>query len=111
MTDKAKRKRGYNQGELLASFTSKLIEVPCYKLVRKKKETTRQAKLDRSQRLKNLINVYSVIRTKAVFGKKILLIDDVTTTGSTAEAMAKVLKKAGATKVFLLTVATVPMND
>ena len=111
MTAKSKRQRGYNQSELLARFTSKLLQIPVKNLVRKKKETIRQAKLDRSQRLKNLLGVYGVINKKSVCGKKIVIIDDVTTTGSTAEAIAKVLKKAGATKVYLLTVATVSIID
>lgn len=107
MTSKAERKRGYNQSKVMCELVSGKVNVPVFYGAVKKKETPRQAKLDRSQRLKNLTDVFKIEDKKLIEGKKVLIVDDVTTTGSTAEALAKKLKSAGAQTVYLLTVASV----
>ena len=111
MTDKAKKKRGYNQGELLAEATSKRVGVPVVDCLQKVKDTDRQAKLGRTERLKNLSDAYRVKSRKIVKDKRILIIDDVSTTGATAQAAAEKLKRAGAKTVCLLSVASVPPID
>lgn len=111
MTDKAKKKRGYNQGELLAEETSKRVGLPVVVCLKKVKDTDRQAKLGRKERFENLTDAYRVISRKAVKDKKILIIDDVTTTGATAQVAAEKLKRAGAKNVYLLSVASVPPID
>ncbi len=108
MTEKAQKKRGYNQSKILAEQLSKIVNVPVFYGLEKKKETERQATLNKEQRLKNLVDAYKITDKKSVKGKSVLIVDDVTTTGSTAEALSNKLKKAGATEVFLLTVASVP---
>ncbi len=111
MTKQAIDKRGYNQSEELARFLSKKVNVPVLDCLTKTKDTQRQAQLTKMQRLKNLIGVFRVSKRKAIKDKTLLLIDDVTTTGSTAEVIASALKKAGAQKVYLLSVASVPPRD
>ncbi len=111
MTEKAEKKRGYNQSKLLAEFTAKRINLPINHCLEKKKETTRQAKLKREDRLKNLQDVFKVVDRKAVAGKCIVIVDDVTTTGATGEAVAEKLKRVGAKEVYLLTVASVSPID
>lgn len=111
MTKKPLRKRGYNQSQLLSLELSKMLNIPCLKLLEKTKETARQATMNRRERLKNLTDVFKVIDKKAVKDKKIMIVDDVTTTGSTAQAVAEKLKKAGAKMVYLLTIASVPPFD
>ena len=108
MTEKAQKKRGYNQSTILAEGVSSIVNVPVFYGLEKKKETERQATLNKAQRLKNLVDAYKITDKKAVKGKSVLIVDDVTTTGSTAEALASKLKKAGASQVFLLTIASVP---
>ena len=108
MTKKALRKRGYNQSQYLANGVGNKVGVPVIDCLAKTKETVRQAKLTRNERLKNLQGAFSVTMRKEVKGKSILLIDDVTTTGSTAQVIAHRLKRAGASKVYVLTVASVP---
>lgn len=108
MTDKAKKKRGYNQGQLLAQALSKRVGVPVVECLKKVKDTERQAKLTRAERLKNLTDAYKVVDKKAVKDKTILIIDDVSTTGATAQAAADKLKRAGAKVVCMLSVASVP---
>lgn len=108
MTDKAFRKRGYNQSKILAEELSNNIGVQVLDCIKKTKETTRQAKLGRKERLKNLVGVFKVFNKKLVKGKSLLLVDDVSTTGSTAQVIAEALKKAGAKNVYCLSVASVP---
>lgn len=111
MTDKSFRKRGYNQSKILAEEISQKIGVPVIDVIDKVIETKRQAKLSADQRRKNLLTAFRITDRKLVKGKNLLIIDDVTTTGSTAEAIAIKLKKAGAKTVSLLTAASVPPLD
>lgn len=108
MTDKAVRKREYNHAALLAEKLSEKINIPVIETLKKTKETERQATLNRSERMKNLVGAFRVSKRKQIKDKTILIVDDVTTTGATAEILASKLKKAGALKVILLTVASVP---
>jgi len=107
MTEKAKRKRGFNQTELLAREVAVLTGLPVSDALVKKCETPRQALLGRNERLKNLENTFKIIDKDAFEGKRVLIIDDVTTTGATAEIVAKLLKKKGAAEVYLATIASV----
>ncbi len=107
MTERAKKKRGYNQGELLARKVSEKVNLEVVDVIEKVKETTRQAKLGRAERLKNLENAFKVKSRKIIKDKTLVLIDDVSTTGATCESIAKKLKSAGAKKVYLLTIASV----
>lgn len=104
---KTKRVREYNQSEILARRLSEMIQVPVSDCIIKAKETKRQAKLGREERLKNLKGAFKIINRKEIKGKRVVIIDDVTTTGSTAEIIANILKKAGASWVGLLTIASV----
>ena len=111
MTDKALRKRGYNQSKILAEEFCKITGLELIDCVVKVKETSRQATLNREQRQRNLKSAYRVINRKLVRGKKIVIIDDVTTTGATAETVADRLKRAKAKAVFLISVASVSPKD
>lgn len=108
MTGRAKRKRGYNQSELLAKAVSERSGVPYLKdAVEKRKETGEQKELSRKERGKNLKGCFKVVKKKEVKGKRVLVADDVLTTGATADEMARALKKAGAAEVKILIVASV----
>lgn len=100
--------RRYNQTELLCTELQKisgLIYEP--RILEKIKETATQKSLDRERRLRNLENSFSLNKKFSVKEKNILLIDDVITTGATANACAKLLKSAGAKKVYIATLARV----
>jgi ComF family protein len=111
MSEKAFLRRGYNQSKLLAEKVSKKTGVPLSDCVIKVKETKRQAKLNRKDRLKNLEGAFRVVNKANVKDKTFVIIDDVTTTGATAQAVAERLKKAGAIKVYLISVASTPPYD
>lgn len=99
--------RGFNQAELLANQLSGKTRIPVLKVVRRVHQKAAQAGLTNAKRRANVVGAFRVPNRGAVAGKRILLIDDVMTTGATASACAKVLKRAGAVHVSLLTVARV----
>ena len=100
------RKRGFNQAELLAREFGKELNIPIRLLLRKNKETKDQKNLNRMERKKNVKNVFcvNVAEIKKGIPKSILLIDDVSTTGSTLTECAKALKAQGVQKVSFLTI-------
>jgi len=99
--------RGFNQAELLAGPIARRFGLKLSGNLRRKRYTKSQAGLDEQERQKNLKGSFSVRRPDRIIGKRILLIDDVFTTGATLRAAAQALKDAGAAHVFVLTLARV----
>jgi ComF family protein len=97
-------KRGFNQSELLARGLAHRTGIPVLNALGRVRPTPTQAGLSNSARR---LNVSKAFRSRDVRGKRILLIDDVMTTGATAAACALALKQGGARRVALLTVARV----
>lgn len=97
--------RGFNQCEIMAKVISEQFEIPIYHSLIKVKNTKEQKTLSKDERKKNLIGVFDVNKPKEVYGKSIILLDDVTTTGATLIECEKILKKYGASTIKLLTVA------
>ncbi|WP_434310328.1 double zinc ribbon domain-containing protein [Hominifimenecus sp. rT4P-3] len=95
------RTRGYNQAEVLAERIGELLDIPVWKgvLVRKKK-TMAQKELNAEARQRNLEQAMEIEGDLRGL-KRILLVDDIYTTGSTAEACTKVLKREGVERVYL----------
>ncbi len=99
------KERGYNQSALLARHLSQITRIPFDESVLKRlRNTPSQTKLSRSERQANVRNAFAAL--KDMEGKRILLIDDVVTTGSTLNECARVLKEAGAQKVTAAALAT-----
>jgi ComF family protein len=98
------RVRGYNQAELIASRLGLPLST---RLLRRRKNTPSQTGLTRNERKRNLAGAFEV---KGKIRGKLIIVDDVYTTGSTMSEIAKTLKKAGAERVEVLTVARVA-ND
>ncbi len=100
------RERGYNHAEVLAKSLCMRLQLPYMEGLTKIKETAQQAMSDYKDRRDNLKGAFHA--EKAVFkGKRVLVVDDVLTTGSTLDEVAKTLRKAGAVKVYGLTFANV----
>jgi len=99
--------RGFNQSELLARTLSLRTAIPVIQALRRVHSTATQAGLSNTARRSNVSAAFRCRRPGDVAGKRILLIDDVMTTGSTASACAAALKRAGAARVALLTVGRV----
>ncbi len=99
-----KRKRGFNQAQLLAEKLGKRLEIPVEKgILERTKKTGPQKELNDVQRRANLKNAFQV-RQNDVRLKRIVLVDDIYTTGSTIDAAAAVLLEHGAEKVYFLTI-------
>lgn len=108
MTKNAVTSRGYNQSELLAKCVSQQTELPLIEnALSKQKDTAEQKSLSRKEREQNLQKCFKVEKRAEIKGKNVLLIDDILTTGATADAVCSKLLGAGATRVFLATVASV----
>lgn len=99
--------RGFNQSELLARGLARRLRIPMLSALRRTRSTGIQAGLSNTARRRNVARAFRCRRARSVVGKRVLLIDDVMTTGSTAAACALALKRAGAQRVVLATVARV----
>jgi competence protein ComFC len=99
------RERGFNQAGLLAQLLSADTSIPSKSVLQRIRYTTTQTALDRSERMENLHNAFRLRKNADVRGLRVLLIDDVLTTGSTLSECARVLKRAGATSVHAATAA------
>jgi len=101
------KERGFNQSENLAKLLAeRLGYLFDNKILAKVKETQNQSELSRIRRLKNLKLAFKIIDKTKVKGKDILLVDDIYTTGATVSECSKVLKQAGASHVYVLTIAS-----
>ena len=98
-------KRGYNQAEVLCIAFEDILPIRTDILI-KQKLTKEQAKLNLSERKKNLQDAFTVNNNEEIKDKSILLIDDVFTTGNTVNECSKTLKKFGAKKVYVLTICS-----
>ena len=99
--------RGRNHAASLARVLARRTGIAFDDPVYRKKLTPPQAQVSRAGRRRNVKGVFAVRRPATVRGKRILLVDDVLTTGSTAGACAAALKKAGAAHVAVITIARV----
>ena len=105
------KNRGYNQSELISEILAKKLDLPVITdyLIRSK-NTLAQKNLDPLSRRKNLKDAFRINKDSYFYEiqlKNILLIDDIYTTGSTADACSYALKEAGTEKVYVLCVASV----
>ncbi len=99
------RERGFNQAEVLANLLATQAGAPVRPLLRRIRYTTTQTQFDRAQRIENLAGAFRLRRGADVQGCRVLLVDDVLTTGSTLSECAGVLKRAGAVAVYAATAA------
>jgi len=100
------RLRGFNQSELIARRLGERLRLEVNAAaLRRAKATAPQVDLSGNERLRNVRGAFVVEDKAAVAGKSVLVLDDVRTTGSTVSECAKVLRRAGAARVFALTVA------
>ncbi len=99
------RERGFNQATLLAELASAQMSLQARPLLERTRYTTTQTAFDRAERMENLHGAFRLRKSADVRKLRVLLIDDVLTTGSTLSECARVLKKAGAISVHAATAA------
>jgi ComF family protein len=99
--------RGFNQSELLARELARRTQLPVVRALRRRKNTAVQAGLSHAARRQNVAGAFKPSRVGGIEGRKLLLVDDVMTTGATVNAAAAALKRDGAANVTVLTLARV----
>ncbi len=105
LSKKKRRRRGYNQAELFARRLAKLVELPYEgKLLARAKDTAPQKKLSARERKNNMKNAFK-ITGNIVKLNRVLLVDDIYTTGATIDAAALALKRAGVEEVYFLCIS------
>ena len=105
ISDKRLKERGYNQSDLIAKYLSKFTKKYYKKdILLKTKNNLRQSELNLNERKENVKDAYSIKNIEIVKDRRIVLVDDIFTTGATLNECAKVLKCAEAKEVIGLTV-------
>lgn len=103
---KRRLKRGYNQTELIAKEICKNISLELKTdVLIKQKNIKAQSELNKNERKQNIKNAFEIKNINEIIDKKILLFDDIYTTGSTVNECSKILKKVGAKQIGVVTIA------
>jgi ComF family protein len=109
LAKKRLRQRGFNQAAMLANWLGARLDLPVdERVIGRVKETPSQQGLDAKARKRNLASAFALKDATPIIGKHLALIDDVLTTGSTANALAELLLKAGAQSVDVYCLARTP---
>ena len=109
LAGKRLRQRGFNQAAMLARWLSQTLDLPCEEQVlRRVKETDAQQDLDAKARKRNLRNAFNLMPDAQIKDRHFALVDDVLTTGATAQALARLLMNAGAARVDVYCLARTP---
>ncbi|APC17216.1 amidophosphoribosyltransferase [Pseudomonas frederiksbergensis] len=103
------RERGYNQAAMLARWLSDSLEISCDEnLLLRTQDTTAQQDLDAKARKQNLLRAFALTPNAQIKGRHLALVDDVLTTGATAQSLARLLIGAGAARVDVYCLARTP---
>jgi len=103
------RQRGFNQAQMLAQWLGGALKLPVDEhLLERVVDTPPQQQLDAATRRRNLRQAFCLAPGTVIKGRHLALIDDVLTTGATAEALARLLKRAGAVRVDVYCLARTP---
>lgn len=99
------KERGFNQAELMAARIGEQFDIELLNVLMRIRYTQPQAKMNRQERAANVLGAFAVKEGAHVEGKRLILVDDVMTTGSTLNECARLLKEAGASAIIALTIA------
>ena len=105
MSENKEKSRGYNQTKLITSIISKRLKIKESNNLKKVNNTLTQGKLNRLERINNIEGIYYIENNLEFIGKRIVLLDDIYTTGSTIEECARVISKSGAKEIFVIILA------
>ncbi len=105
-----RKKRGYNQAEIIADCMGEMVKVPVIKnLIARSRDTAPQKDLTKAERIKNLNSAFGVVEgSRELYRnvKCVIIIDDIYTTGSTIRACSSALKGAGVEKIYFICICT-----
>ncbi|MBU0672135.1 MAG: ComF family protein [Candidatus Margulisbacteria bacterium] len=99
------RQRGFNQAELLGNVLSRYYGTSLVSALERVNNTQAQFDLPRQERFNNITGAFKVVDSQSVYNKRVLLLDDIYTTGATIAECSKVLKIAGAKRVEVMTLS------
>ena len=103
------RQRGFNQAGMLARWLSQGLQLTLNEhVLQRRQDTQAQQQLNAAQRLRNLRQAFALAPASQVRGLHLAIVDDVLTTGATAESIARLLRKAGAARVDVYCLARTP---
>ena len=105
MSENKEKSRGYNQTKLITSIISKRLKIKESNNLKKVNNTLTQGKLNRLERINNIEGIYYIENNLEFIGKRIVLLDDIYTTGSTIEECARVISESGAKEIFVIILA------
>ncbi len=112
VSKKRRRKRGFDQSELLARTVANELGVSCVRTLDKVRDNPSQSKLKGTEaRRANVINAYSSVEPERFVNRHVLLIDDIMTTGATLSECSRILLTAGAASVQCATVAVTQLSN
>lgn len=112
LSHRRERQRGFNQAQLLAQWLAAPLGLPVdNRLVRRTQDTPAQQGLDAATRKRNLRSAFTLASGTEVEGLHLALVDDVLTTGATAERIARLLRRAGARRVDVYCLARTPAPE
>ncbi len=107
----AKLEYGTDQGEQLARSLARVCGIPCLRLIKRtRRRDPEQKELSPTARKRNAKEAFAQMRNADVSGMQVILVDDIVTTGNTASACARLLRRAGARSVICLAVASDDVN-
>ena len=105
MNSRKEKNRGYNQSRLIASALGSRNNIRCRAFLKERPSSGVQRELDYTERFINVIDRYEIINYKKLRNSKVLIVDDVFTTGATINECSRKLLDYGALEVFSLTIA------
>lgn len=112
MFAKRQKQQVFNHADVLAEMVCEQIDIPMVRALTRTRDTTNQKALGKMDRKRNVQGAFELIKDACnVKGKRVLLVDDVLTTGATADVCARVLLRAGATRVDVLCIAITRIKE
>lgn len=102
-------KRGYNQSGLVARLIAKRFALPCERTLRKRAGVQVQSSLTHEARAENIKNAFGIRKNVSLAGKRVVLVDDIITTGATAAECTRMLHSMGASAVYVLGMTKTPV--
>ena len=102
-------KRGYNQSGLVARLIAKRFALPCVRTLRKRAGIRVQSSLTHEARAENIKNAFGIRKDADLAGKRVVLVDDIITTGATAAECTRMLREMGASAVYVLGMTKTPV--
>ena len=105
MSENKEKSRGYNQTRLITSIISKKLKIKESNNLKKVNNALTQGKLNKLERINNIEGIFYVEDNQEFVGKRVVLLDDIYTTGSTIEECARVISESGAGEIFVIILA------